>query len=326
MDMLRAQPQVAVLIPKKGPTLRAHLQIARADHWVKNVFVLPGVVVAVSIDPSLIQGDLAVRLLLGLLSVCLVASSNYVINELLDGQYDREHPVKCLRPVPAGLVHVPSAYVQWVVLMVAGVSLGALVSSQFAASMIALWLMGCAYNIPPVRTKDLPYVDVLTEAINNPIRMLAGWYLTGTVLLPPTSLLISYWMIGCYFMAIKRFAEYREIGDKARSQAYRRSFAFYTDERLLVSIMFYGSHAMLFFGAFIMRYRLELILSFPLIALVMAVYLSLAFQDDSAVQRPERLHAEPLLMAAVIGCAAVMLLLLFIDVPVLHQIFTATLA
>ena len=57
-------------------------------------------------------------------------------------------------------------------------------------------------------------------------------------------------------------------------------------ERLLVSIMFYGSAAMLFLGAFVMRYRLELILAFPLVALVMAMYLDLSFKEDSAVQRP----------------------------------------
>ncbi len=51
--------------------------------------------------------------------------------------------------------------------------------------------------------------------------------------------------------------------------------------------MFYGSAAMLFLGAFVMRYRLELILAFPLVALVMAMYLDLSFKKDSAVQRPE---------------------------------------
>jgi hypothetical protein len=128
-------------------------------------------------------------------------------------------------------------------------------------------------------------------------------------------------MIGCYFMAIKRFAEYREIDDAALSTAYRKSFAYYDERRLLVSIVFYGSQAMLFFGAFIMRYRLELILSFPLVALVMATYLSLAFKEDSAVQRPEGLFREPALMAAVISCALLMIALLFVDVPVLHRIF-----
>ena len=126
--------------------------------------------------------------------------------------------------------------------------------------------MGCAYNIKPVRMKDLPYFDVLSESVNNPLRMLAGWYMTGILVFAPTSLLVSYWMVGCYFMAIKRYSEFRDIGDPVRATAYRKSFGYYTLDRLLVSIVFYASAAMLFLGAFIMRYRLELILSFPLVA------------------------------------------------------------
>jgi hypothetical protein len=132
-------------------------------------------------------------------------------------------------------------------------------------------------------------------------------------------------MIGCYFMAMKRFAEYRDMGDPARATAYRKSFAFYTEQRLLVSVMFYGSTAMLFFGAFIMRYRLELIMSFPLVALVMAAYLALAFQANSAVQRPEGLYREPSVMLPVIACTLFMGILLFIDVPVLYDIFSPSL-
>jgi 4-hydroxybenzoate polyprenyltransferase len=324
MKAVHTTPATLVSEPVR-PSLRAHLQIARVDHWVKNVFVLPGTLVALSIDPDNLTPMLPIRLALGLLAVCLVASSNYVINEVLDAPFDRNHPTKALRPVPSGQVSVPLAYVQWIVLMVAGIGLGLLVSMPFTLSLAALWLMGCFYNIPPARTKDVPYVDVLTEAVNNPIRLVAGWYLTGTLALPPTSLLISYWMVGSYFMAIKRFAEYREIGDRVRSAAYRRSFAFYTEPRLLVSVMFYGSLAMLFFGAFIMRYRLEMVLAFPLVALVMAIYLSMAFKTDSAAQHPEALYREPGLMIAVSSCTALMILLLFINVPLLHDIFTPTL-
>ena len=161
--------------------------------------------------------------------------------------------------------------------------------------------MGCVYNIPPVRSKDLPYLDVLCEAINNPLRMLAAGSSSPVATIAPASLLLSYWMIGCYFMALKRYAEYRNIGDAARAAAYRKSFAYYTTERLLVSIMFYGSAAMLFFGAFCMRYRLELILAFPPVALVMAMYLRVALKENSAAQNPERLYREPALMASVVG-------------------------
>ena len=81
---------------------------------------------------------------------------------------------------------------------------------------------------------------------------------------------------------------------------------------------------MLFLGAFIMRYRLELVLSFPLIALVMAVYLSLAFKDNSAAARPEGLYREPVLMTVVIACTALMLSLLFIDLPIIDAIFVSS--
>jgi 4-hydroxybenzoate polyprenyltransferase len=324
MSIVRSPDSISAPAVVAQPSLRAHIQIARADHWVKNVFVFPGLLVALSLEPALFTWALGWKVLIGMASVCLIASSNYVINEVLDAPYDRQHPLKWRRPVPSGQVSIPLAYVEWLVLMVAGLLLGIMVSNAFAATMLVLWLMGCVYNIPPIRTKDLPYLDVLSESVNNPLRMLAGWYMAGTTAIPPSSLLISYWMIGCYFMAIKRFAEYREIGDTARSIAYRRSFAYYDERKLLVSIVFYGSHAMLFFGAFIMRYRLELVLAFPLMSLVMAVYLSLAFKKDSAVQRPEGLHSEPTLMIPVVVCTALMIALMFVDVPLLHRIFTPT--
>lgn len=306
------------------PTLRGHIQIARIDHWFKNVFVLPGIVAAAGLDPQHLAPDWLFRTVIGLLSVCLVASSNYTLNEVMDAPFDRSHPVKRTRPVPSGQVSIPLAYVQWIVLMLAGVGLGLLLGLPFAISALVLWIMGCVYNIPPIRSKDLPYIDVLSEAVNNPLRMVAGWYIAGTTAIPPASLLLSYWMIGCYFMAMKRYAEYRMIDDPIRATAYRRSFAFYTEDRLMVSIMFYGTAAMLFLGAFIMRYKLELILSFPFVALVMAVYLSLAFKPNSAVQRPEGLYREPTLMTAVIVCTVVMALLILSHIPFVHRIFSPT--
>ena len=309
-----------------APSLAGHIKIMRIDHWIKNLFVLPGLLVALTVDPKKAASQLIPDILLGILAIGLVASSNYVINEVLDARYDRENPIKRQRAVPAGHVNVPLAYLQWVALMIGGVGLGTLVSLPFAITMLALWLMGCVYNFEPIRSKDIPYVDVLTEALNNPLRMLAGWFIVEPpVSLIPVSLLVSYWMIGAYFMAIKRLAEFRDLENAGRAARYRRSFAFYSEPRLLNSIIFYASAAMLFLGAFIMRYRLELVLSFPLVALVMSIYLGLAFKPQSAVQAPEKLYREPLLMIAVIVCAAVMAILLFIDIPILYRIFKPTL-
>jgi hypothetical protein len=149
--------------------------------------------------------------------------------------------------------------------------------------------------------------------------MLQGWYMVTTTLVPPLSLLIAYWMIGAYFMALKRFSEYRQLNNPLLAAAYRRSFRYYTERSLLVSVTFYASAAMMFFGAFIMHYRLELILSFPFVALVMAIYFHLAFENESAVQNPEKLYREPVLMASALVCMCVMLALLWIDIPAMHR-------
>src|SRR5687768_10820897 len=91
-------------------TLRGHLAICRMDHWFKNVFVFPGIVAAIGMDRVPLDGELFKRIVLGMISVCLVASSNYTINEVLDAPSDRAYPVKRTRPVPSGLVNVPLAY------------------------------------------------------------------------------------------------------------------------------------------------------------------------------------------------------------------------
>jgi 4-hydroxybenzoate polyprenyltransferase len=297
----------------------------RLDHSIKNLFVLPGMIVPLSVLPGHYDRRFVFRLALALVAVTLVACSNYVINEVLDAPFDRLHPVKRNRPAALGLVSPPIAYAQWLVLMAAGVGLGLLISPRFAFAAAALWIMGCLYNFPPVRTKDVPYLDVLSESINNPLRMLLGWYAVTSVLVPPVSLLLSYWMIGCYFMALKRFSELSEIRNRNVAGAYRASFKYYTPESLLVSVLFYASAAMLFLGAFVIRYRMELILGFPLVALTMAVYCKLSFKTGSAVQNPEKLYREPMLMASLAATVLVLCVLLFVRIPQLERFFMPTL-
>lgn len=325
MKLRTPDPAAAGLTAACTSRWRAHVRMCRIDHWFKNVLVLPGVVVAIGIVPHVDYDEFWWKLGVAMLAVCLVASSNYVINELMDAPYDVHHPTKRFRPVPSGLVNIPLASAQWIVLALAGIGLGTLITWQLVLTLLCLWVMGCLYNIPPVRTKEHAYVDVVSEAINNPIRMLVGWYIVTSTVVPPLSLLVSYWMIGCYLMAAKRFAEYNDFqrtGDDAAR--YRKSFAHYTSERLLVSIMFYASAAMLFFGAFIVRYRLELILSFPLVAAFMALYLHLAFKPESPVENPEKLYRERGLMLVLVACVAAMVALLFVDLPFLEDWFSAS--
>jgi len=301
-----------------------YIKIARFDHWFKNIFVLPGVLVAVYAQSELMTPMLLPKVLLALLATGFVASSNYVINELLDAPYDALHPVKKSRPIPSGLVNSKLAVIEWIGLAAVGLGLASILGIKFFFIALALWIMGCVYNIPPIRSKDKPYLDVLSESVNNPLRLLLGWTATGSHLIPPLSLVIAYWMIGAFFMAVKRLGEYRRINDHQVSAEYRRSFQYYSEPKLLVSIIYYAVSFGLFFGLFLMRYKMELILSTPLIAGFIAWYIHLGFLDDSPAQYPEKLYRQKGFTLYCLLCGLVMQLLIFVDIPILYKIFEST--
>jgi 4-hydroxybenzoate polyprenyltransferase len=301
--------------------LKAHASIARPDHWFKNVFMLLGVLLACFYHPEVLGWGMAVQLAVAFAATCLIASSNYVINEILDAPRDRSHPVKRLRPIPSGRVWLPAAYVEWIVLGALGLAVAASINRPFFYSAAFLIVMGMLYNIPPIRTKEYPYVDVLSESINNPIRLMLGWFALVPTMFPPVSLLIAYWMIGAFFMASKRFAEYRSINDPATAGAYRNSFQFYDEPKLLISMFFYTTCFALFLGVFIIRYHLELILIFPLIAGFVCYYLHVAFKPDSPAQNPERLYRERGLMAYLVVCMVAFFVLMFVQIPGLYTLF-----
>lgn len=312
-------------------TLRAYISIARPDHWFKSVFALPGFLFALIADPSLLQEPgswmgIAVSLTLAVAALCLTASSNYVINELLDAPTDRQHPTKKNRPAAKGDVSAAGAITLWLVLGALGVGLAFGVNLGVGISCAVLWVMGVVYNVPPVRSKELPYGDVLSESVNNPIRLWLGWAAAGSILLPPASLLLSYWMLGAFFMAVKRFAEYRQIGDPDKAAAYRRSFAWYTEERLLVSLLAYAAASAMFGGMFIVRYRLELVLAVPFFAVIFAWYLHVGLKPDSAAIRPERLYREPGLTGLTLFTFMLACALLVIEIPALQYVFAPTVA
>ncbi|HBJ36593.1 MAG TPA: prenyltransferase [Planctomycetaceae bacterium] len=305
-------------------TIVPYGSIARPDHWFKNVFMIGGVVLAAFYSPTIIEAFPWIKLVLGLVAVCLVASSNYVINEILDAPKDIGHPVKRMRPIPSGRVKFPIAYAEWIVLGIVGTFIGWLVNMPFFLSAVALWVMGFFYNVPPFRTKEVPYLDVVSESVNNPLRLLMGWFVVTPEIVPPVSVLAAYWMVGAFFMASKRFAEYRLINDKAAATAYRSSFRHYNEERLLVSMFFYTAACALMLGVFIVRYKLELLLSVPLLAGFFSYYLHVTFKENSPVQNPEHLYKQYGLMIYLAVTVVIFFGLLFVEVPALYELFNVT--
>ncbi len=301
--------------------MNKYIRIMRIDHWVKQLFIMPGVAFAVLLTGGMGE-NFIVRLILGFLSTCFIASANYVINEWLDAEFDKYHPIKKHRSVVENDVKKSVVYILYAVLTVIGLVLAILTSRNVFLMELWLWVMGILYNVRPMRTKDIPVVDVLSESVNNAIRLLIGWFIVTDLFLPPVSIVIGYWFGGAFLMDVKRFSEYRMIADKSTASLYRKSFAFYDEKLLLCMACFYSMISSFFTGIFLIKYRVEFVLLLPVMVGLFCYYLYISFKEDSAAQAPEKLYREKGLMVFVIVFIVLFFLLLQVDIPVLHNLLS----
>lgn len=297
--------------------IKHYIHIARPDHWFKNIFMLPGMIMALYYTDFRFESTSLLLILLGILSTCLIASANYVINEWLDHDYDKFHPVKKFRPAVTENLKKHFVYIEYIGLAIAGLGLSLFVSRIFFFVELGFLFMGFMYNVKPFRTKDKAYLDVLSESVNNPIRFILGWLLIGIEFIPPSSVLIAYWMGGAFLMATKRFAEYRFIGDPEIAGKYRHSFTIYTEGSLLSSTVFYALCSSFFLAIFLIKHRIELLISFPFLALLFTWYLYLGFEENSIVQTPEKLYRKKGFIFYVFFLFVLLVVLLKIDIPAL---------
>jgi 4-hydroxybenzoate polyprenyltransferase len=297
--------------------IKDYVKIARLDHWFKNIFMLPGVGLAYAFNPVTISGTV-LPIILGVFSTCLIASANYVINEWLDRSFDKHHPVKKQRPSVSARLKPSVVYIEYTLLAAGGLAIAAQISKLFLALSAILLLMGVLYNVNPFRTKDKAYLDVLSESVNNPLRLLLGWAILIPNVLPPSSIWLAYWMGGAFLMAVKRYSEFRFINDSSRAGQYRKSFRTYTEQSLFLSSFFYANLSSFFLAIFLIKYRIEFILSFPFFALLFVWYLSIGMRPDSAAKDPEKIFKDPKFLALSVFIAVLVGVLFFVDIPVLH--------
>lgn len=301
--------------------IRPYVAVARPDHWVKHVFILPGILIARLLDSSARIDALTIAI--GVLSACLLASANYVINEFLDAESDRFHPTKKNRMAVVNSLSARYVYLEYGLLVAVGLGLAASVNTYFLATGAMFVFMAVLYNVKPFRFKDRFLLDVLSESFNNPLRLLFGWFMVSSITVPPTSIIFAYWFGGAFLMTAKRFSEYRHLlGEVPISTlvSYRKSFGSYSEASLVGSMFCYALLCGFMLSAFILKYRVEYFLTFPFVVTLFTYYVVLSFERDSAAQAPEKLHRNRFLIGTMIMLLASFVFLTYVNFPGLEVI------
>ena len=198
-----------------------YLKALRPRQWTKNLVVFAAPLFAFNINLETISGSL-----LAFALFCAASSSFYLLNDIVDVESDRKHPVKCKRPIASGEVSVPVAIAMAVILLGGAIIIGWMRSRWLGATIISYALLQVAYNLKLKRTVIL---DVVAIAMGFVFRAYAGGAATGIPLSP--WFLLCTAMLALFLGVEKRKAELRLIkisGGKTRAVLRRYSLGLLT--------------------------------------------------------------------------------------------------
>ena len=168
--------------------IRHIIKVARPTHWIKNIFVF----LPVFFGGALLNTTEVVAAALTFMSFSLAASAIYCLNDIIDVDADRAHPVKCKRPIASGAITIPQAYGMMTVSLLISIVLMFLLPEGHAKSIlviIAYFVINVAYCL---RLKEYAIIDVCIIASGFVLRILAGGYATGVHL--------SKWIVWMTFL------------------------------------------------------------------------------------------------------------------------------
>ncbi|MGB3613740.1 MAG: decaprenyl-phosphate phosphoribosyltransferase [Elainellaceae cyanobacterium] len=200
-------------VKRKG-FLASHIKALRPKQWTKNLVIYAAPLFAFQLTLStLINATIALALF------CSLSSCFYLVNDILDVESDRRHPVKRYRPIASGAVTVPVAIAMAVVLSIGSLSIGTLLSPYLGIVLASYAVLQIAYNL---QLKHKVILDIIAIATGFILRACAGAAAANVGVSPWFLLCVA--MLALFLGIEKRKAELRvsEIkGSKSRKVLYR---------------------------------------------------------------------------------------------------------
>ncbi|MEL6690421.1 MAG: UbiA family prenyltransferase [Pseudomonadota bacterium] len=212
-----------------GTALQPYLKAMRPHQWLKNLLVFLPMLAAHQFD-----GGTILAALLAFISFSLVASSVYVLNDLLDLAADRAHPRKRLRPFAAGTIPIAHGTFMAAGLLGLGALIALLVGGNFLLLMVAYYMMTTAYSLA---LKRRLVIDICVLAGLYTMRILAGGAATG---LPLSVWLLAFSVfIFLSLAAVKRQAELIDAANRGQLEASGRGYQ--VDDLPIISMIAIGA-------------------------------------------------------------------------------------
>jgi 4-hydroxybenzoate polyprenyltransferase len=284
---------------------RSLLVSLRPAQWIKNLVVFA----ALLFGRQLFDPDAVTRSLLAFVIFCALSGAVYLVNDVLDRDADRRHPVKARRPIARGAISPGAAVVAAGVLAAAALSAAVVLGRGFVVTSLTYVTLLTLYSGP---LKRMVILDVLTIAVGFVLRAVAGAFAVDVP--------ISHWLLVCtillaLFLALaKRRQELVLLAEDAKS--HRRILQEYSPYLLDQMIGIVAATTLMGYALYtvspetIAKFgsdRLLLTLPFPIYGLFRYLYL-VHLKQGGGSPAETLLSDRPLLLCVVLWAVSVTLI------------------
>jgi decaprenyl-phosphate phosphoribosyltransferase len=228
-------PQEAALAPAARPAstarwLRAVVRTTRPRQWPKNLLVFAAPLAAASLG----RDDGLAYALIAMFAFAAASAAVYFINDVVDVERDRGHPVKRNRPIAAGALPEQHAVVLAVLAAAIAIGAGAAIREPLLVATASLYL--CSSFLYSFRLKHVPFVEMLLVASGFLLRVLGGAAATHV---RPSIWFLLVCSLGALGVAIaKRYTELTSLG--AEAVRHRPAMRWYRPGMLRVAQLLVG--------------------------------------------------------------------------------------
>jgi 4-hydroxybenzoate polyprenyltransferase len=177
--------------------LYPYWNITRPHQWLKNTFILSGLIFGHAFDKTHVLAALQ-----AVLAFIFVSSAGYIFNDLLDRKIDIQHPQKKYRAIANNKLSTPSAVLFLFFLLCVGLSLGFYLSEKAFLILISYSVLVIAYSLV---LKHVPWIELLCITLGFMLRILIG---TWAIDIPPSPwVLVCGFLLALFLILVKRRSE-----------------------------------------------------------------------------------------------------------------------
>lgn len=187
--------------------IKAILKTCKVNHYIKNIIVIIPLIFSMNFTSA----SLWLKCLLIFLAFCFISSAVYILNDLIDIEKDRKHPIKCKRPIASGKIPLGVAIILMLLLVCASSALAFKLNPLCFASIAAYFVLNIFYSF---WLKNIALIDVACIAIGFVLRVVAGCFAISV--LPSALVILLTFFASMFFTFTKRKLELQLNGDSSR--------------------------------------------------------------------------------------------------------------